>query len=512
MSIRLSAFKLAIVALLGAAPHASAQPPASSAPQPVAKRVATGAQPAAAPSLRDKLAAQVDVDLHDKSLADLPAWLRDQHGVKSVFDIKALEEAGIELGSHLNLRVRGISLRSALRHLLREHDLTSVVDGELLVITTPEEAEQYDLAEVYNVADLLVRANQPLGESQLDYDSLLDLVQTCVVPDSWFPERTFALLEETIAFPQSDEVHEQIAALLTALRAAKQRGANPANADWSPIFVEPAGSQKIRAALGRPMELAFADTPLDQVVEQVGEAYSIPVLLDGKALEEAGVPVHTPLRFEVRGLTLVQALRHLLAQIGLVPVVRDEALVITASEEAEQVDLGLRIYPVGDLITPNDDPLFEAGELTGAIRACRQDTWDRNNGPGSAVYLPASQAIVVSHLDEVQDEVAQLLGDLRKARAEQGPRPKPDDNELVLKIYRLGQIQQRSDVPAEVAAALIQEFVAPETWTKYPEVRLRTAPDRLVIRQRRAVHKQIARFLEELGVGPGRGMGGQGMF
>jgi len=471
----------------------------------------------AAPSLRDKLAAQVDVDLHDKTLADLPAWLRDQHGVKAVLDIKAVEEAGIELSSLLSLRVQGISLRSALRHLLREHDLTWAVDGELLVITTPEEAEQNERVVVYPVRDLLDLTDPASSDRRFDYDSLLNLLLTTVAPDSWEGDvHALALLDEMIGIPQTDDVHEQVAMLLSALRAARQCASIAKNTDWSPVFCEPVGNQRIRQALVVSTDLVFADALLSEVANKVSDAHSIPVLLDDKALAERfaehDVPVDTRVSFDGRGLPLVQVLRYLLAPIGLVPVVRDEALVITSREEAEQVDLGLRVYPVGDLVTPSDDPPSEADQVIGAITKCRRDTWAENKGPGSACYLSASKAVVVAHLDEVHEEIDKVLSDLRKARSEQGPRPKPDDNELLLKVYRLGQLPQKSDVPAEVAAALIQEFVAPETWTKDPDVRLRTAPDRLIVRQRRGVHKQIERFLEELGLGMGRGMGGGGLY
>ena len=52
--------------------------------------------------------------------------------------------------------MKGISLRSALRLILEEFDLTYVVQDEVLKITSKEKADEILTTRVYPVADLVI--------------------------------------------------------------------------------------------------------------------------------------------------------------------------------------------------------------------------------------------------------------------------------------------------------------------------------------------------------------------
>ncbi len=90
-------------------------------------------------------------------LADVVAYLKDLHQIPIVIDRRALDDAGIGSDTPITQEsLRGISLKSALRIMLRDFDLTYIIDDEVLQITTKEEAESRLVTKVYPVADLVL--------------------------------------------------------------------------------------------------------------------------------------------------------------------------------------------------------------------------------------------------------------------------------------------------------------------------------------------------------------------
>jgi tetratricopeptide (TPR) repeat protein len=89
-------------------------------------------------------------------------FLKDQHDINIEIDTRRLEEVGVGSDTPITRNLRGISLRSALRLILGELDLTYVVRDEVLLITTQEEAEAKLVTKVYPVGDLVL----PIGMMQ----------------------------------------------------------------------------------------------------------------------------------------------------------------------------------------------------------------------------------------------------------------------------------------------------------------------------------------------------------
>ena len=60
-----------------------------------------------------------------------------------------LEELGINTDETVTVNLHNISLRSALRLMLKDLQLTYIIQDEVLMITTPEEAEANLVVKVY---------------------------------------------------------------------------------------------------------------------------------------------------------------------------------------------------------------------------------------------------------------------------------------------------------------------------------------------------------------------------
>lgn len=98
------------------------------------------------------------VDFEETPLDEVAQYIAEYHDIDVVLDQRALDELGIGSDTPVTLRVRGISLRSALRLMLDSIDpaMTYGVNDEVLKITTREEAEEDLTTRNYPVADLVL--------------------------------------------------------------------------------------------------------------------------------------------------------------------------------------------------------------------------------------------------------------------------------------------------------------------------------------------------------------------
>ncbi|MCC9609603.1 hypothetical protein LOC68_04390 [Blastopirellula sp. JC732] len=92
----------------------------------------------------------------DTPLVEVVEYLKTLHGIEIQLNNRALEDVGLSPDVPVTRNLEGISLRSALRLLLKELELTYVVANEVLEITTPEDAESELVTKVYPVADLVM--------------------------------------------------------------------------------------------------------------------------------------------------------------------------------------------------------------------------------------------------------------------------------------------------------------------------------------------------------------------
>ncbi|MGB9687981.1 hypothetical protein [Thermogutta sp.] len=118
-----------------------------------------GASSPAERKILSELKKPTELDFVDTPLSEVINYLRDRHQIEIQLDKKALTSVGVDTNTPVTKSLRGISLRSALRLLLRDLDLTYVIKDEVLLITTPEQARNDLVLKVYPVADLVVPPN-----------------------------------------------------------------------------------------------------------------------------------------------------------------------------------------------------------------------------------------------------------------------------------------------------------------------------------------------------------------
>ena len=97
------------------------------------------------------------------------------HNIPIVIDRRALEEIGLSSDVGVSIDLRNVTLRSYLRLMLRDLDLTYLVKDEVMQITTAEAAEQNLVIEIYEMPGRLATRT----------DQVAKVIPQMVVPDAW---------------------------------------------------------------------------------------------------------------------------------------------------------------------------------------------------------------------------------------------------------------------------------------------------------------------------------------
>jgi RNA polymerase sigma factor (sigma-70 family) len=154
------------------------------------------------------------LDFHEAPLVEIASFLQDEYDIQVLLDTRAMDDVGIAPDEPVSISVRGISLSSAMRLMLRKLDLTYMIDNEVLLITTMDVAESKLSARVY-----------PTNELEIDEANLIDLLTETIATETWAEngggEAQIVMIPNGIVVSQTYAVHEMINDLFRQL--AEQR-------------------------------------------------------------------------------------------------------------------------------------------------------------------------------------------------------------------------------------------------------------------------------------------------
>ncbi|HJT35842.1 MAG TPA: hypothetical protein VJ783_27685, partial [Pirellulales bacterium] len=92
-------------------------------------------------AIQRALGENTELDFVDQPLADVVEFLKQRHVIEIQLDARALADAGLGSDTPITRKIKDISLRSVLRLVLGELDMTYVVRDGFLLLTTKTEAE-----------------------------------------------------------------------------------------------------------------------------------------------------------------------------------------------------------------------------------------------------------------------------------------------------------------------------------------------------------------------------------
>jgi hypothetical protein len=173
------------------------------------------------------------LEFTDTSLEEVVGFIQESYGISVQLDTTALEEEGIDPQEPVTTQLHGISLRSALRIMLKQLGLTYIIQDEVLFITSPTQAEAELITCVYDVRDLMTGPTDVGGA-----DALVDTIVKCVCTETWAKngggEATIEYLKPgLLVIAQTQAVHEEIRGLIETIRSVQKQPTAAVNAEKS---------------------------------------------------------------------------------------------------------------------------------------------------------------------------------------------------------------------------------------------------------------------------------------
>jgi hypothetical protein len=175
-------------------------------------------------------------------------------------------------------------------------------------------------------------------------------------------------------------------------------------------------ADRIRQSLREPTSIELAEAPLADVVEHLRMLHGIPIELDRRALEDAGILPDVPITRTLKGVSLRTALGILLGERKLGYWIGDDVLVITTAAEAASRTTS-RVYPVLELLPTT---ATSAEPLTQLIRVLVQRSGE---GAPPPVVMQYGPLLVVRGTEETHYEVEKLLDRVRAGLIASQPSP-----------------------------------------------------------------------------------------
>jgi hypothetical protein len=277
---------------------------------------------------------------------------------------KKLDEAAIDLKMPITFRIRNVSLRSCLKHLLRDLGLTYLIKCGCMQITTPEDACSQMSEILYPVHDLLTGGN---GEE----DTVADFL-TSVAQESWDktggPGSIRTISRGWLLVWQAPETHQLLREHLALLRAEMRSSL------WPATRLSPAqlAAKRILVGLEQDYHGYSQGMTFTEYFQKIQDDTDIPVLVRGRALDESRISADYCPPIDGSIQPLWRQLDAALEPSGLGFNIRDEAVLVDIRDydryHAEIID-------VQDL-TSGDNMLLSQGELCQLlVIATEPDHW-----------------------------------------------------------------------------------------------------------------------------------------
>ncbi len=111
--------------------------------------------------IEDALKSNVSCEFVDTPFHEAVEYFAKQSGIAIRLDQRVLNEAGFDPETRIELRMANVPLRTALEAILDELQLAWLIERDMLVVTTAEEAARRPLTRIYDVYDLVTRPDQP---------------------------------------------------------------------------------------------------------------------------------------------------------------------------------------------------------------------------------------------------------------------------------------------------------------------------------------------------------------
>ena len=176
--------------------------------------------------------------------------------------------------------------------------------------------------------------------------------------------------------------------------------------------------EKILTTLSDTTEVAFTDTPLEEALKYLEDLHNIEIWLDKETLTTQQINTDQPISLSISGISLRSTLRLILEPLALTYIIESEVLKVTTQATADKA-IVTRTYPVSDLFATRE----EAEELVESLVCGLGLVQKTKDGPAPLAVSVPSAAIIARLSRSQQDQLLQLIRDLREAKSLAPKRP-----------------------------------------------------------------------------------------
>lgn len=191
------------------------------------------------------------------------------------------------------------------------------------------------------------------------------------------------------------------------------------------------GDSKLFRKLEKKVDVAWSNVALQDALQWLAQVTDLNITIDGQGLKEEGVTRSVKVSLELKRVSVKRVLTSLLEPLHLAYRVDGETLQVTSRQRARGKMVTM-IYAVADLVVPvaqtvhisklerteirqEKKPAVEFNALTELISSTvAPDTWVQAGGEGSIAPFETNLSLVVRQAEEVHDEIADLLEQLRR--------------------------------------------------------------------------------------------------
>ena len=177
--------------------------------------------------LQEVLQQNVRLEFADEPMVDAIRHVKQLVNAEILFDTQAMLDENVDQSDTVNLHVKDVTLGRAFELLLRDLNLTCIIDREALVITSEASAEETLRTRVYGCGDLVDAVDPPSYRRALtDLGELIQSIQSTISPASWDdvggPGAMMALPSRgVLVVSQTDAVHGALQRHLEVLRRGR---------------------------------------------------------------------------------------------------------------------------------------------------------------------------------------------------------------------------------------------------------------------------------------------------
>jgi hypothetical protein len=335
----------------------------------------------------EALARPVDFAFTDIPLREAVLEIGRKGSIAVSIDAPALANAGVDADAPVTVAVAGLPLAIGLDIVCRPAGLAWTVEDDGLRITTSDALHGREVAHVYDVSDLWGEPT-PTGSDSPQARALVDTIQTAIASDTWEDNGGRGTIRPDVSdagrflvVSQSLAVHRKIQGLLDCLRRLKatppeQRSPLAADGYWS----TGESAARARTALGTTLgSVSFDERPLREAVREVATLAGVPIVIDERTVENAGVDLDVPVSLVTTSLPLGKLLERLLEPHGLAVVVMDDRITVTSPGDTSE-ELSTAVYPVHRLVGSGRQSRSFQSLIDLILATVAPDTWETVGG------------------------------------------------------------------------------------------------------------------------------------